>query len=156
MLLFYRLQWFLSVLCTVKGGIAFSTAGPQLGLWNFISFIESEAHLNEHIQNFCFSGISLVMHLWLGHKFLTSWMEWASSYMYQLVHQMFIENLLYCQALPGTKIPRWIFFVRYLEDSPHKPMFSLHVLCGHKVEGLWELSQGGLPGGGIRVESWWL
>ena len=33
--------------------------------------------------------------------------------------------------------------------QPHKPTFSLNVLCGHKVEGLWELSQGGLPGGGI-------
>lgn len=52
-------------------------------------------------------------------------MEWASSDIYQLVHQMFIENLLYCQALPGTKIPQWIFFIRYLEDSPINPHFLL-------------------------------
>lgn len=75
---------------------------------------------------------------------------------YQLVHQMFIENP---PILPGTarhqnttvdllhKVP-W--------RQPHKPTFSFNVLCGHEVEGLWELVVKRLSGGGIQVESWWL
>ncbi|KAB0350773.1 hypothetical protein FD754_015630 [Muntiacus muntjak] len=55
--------------------------------------------------------------------------------MYQLVHQMFIKNLLYCQTLPGTKIPQWIFFMRYLEDSPINPHFLLMCSGPHSPAG---------------------